>query len=84
MTSNLGKHFLRNANQKVQVSLTLSESMLCMDKDGETIPKNHRLDVTPVFRQTLGVFSQTAGNYDYTRYHSLRFDIRRKSFVMLQ
>lgn len=49
----------RNANKKVQVSLNLSESMLCMDTDNqEPIPRNHRLDVTPVNRQTLGVFSQ--------------------------
>ncbi|XP_065223288.1 general transcription factor IIF subunit 2 [Planococcus citri] len=49
----------RNANQKVQVSLNLSESMLCMDNDNqEAIPRNHKLDVTPVNRQTLGVFSQ--------------------------
>ncbi|KAK7576154.1 hypothetical protein V9T40_012440 [Parthenolecanium corni] len=54
----------RNASQKVQVSLTLSESMLCMDTDNqESIPRNHKLDVTPVTRQVLGVFSQTAGSY---------------------
>ncbi|XKL61066.1 hypothetical protein PGB90_008123 [Kerria lacca] len=54
----------RNANQKVQVSLTLSESMLCMDNDNqESIPRNHRLDVTPVTRQILGVFSQTSNAY---------------------
>lgn len=54
----------RNASQKVQVSLTLSESMLCMDTDNsqESIPRNHRLDVTPVTKQMLGVFSQCAGN----------------------
>ena len=52
----------RNANQKAQVSLQLSESMLCLESDNsEPIPKNHRLDVTPVTRQTLGVFSQVSG-----------------------
>lgn len=58
----------RNANQKAQVSLLLSESMLCVDNDNsELIPKNHRLDVTPVTRQTLGVFSQVSGNsFEYS------------------
>ncbi|XP_071455320.1 general transcription factor IIF subunit 2 [Hetaerina americana] len=44
--------------QKAQVSLTLSESVLCMKgKNEETIPKEHRLDVSTVSRLTLGVFS---------------------------
>lgn len=54
----------RNASQKAQVSLALSESMLCMDTDNqESIPRNHKLDVTPVTRQVLGVFSQTSGRF---------------------
>lgn len=52
----------RSTTQKVQVSLALSESMLCMDSDSsEPIPRNHTLDVTPVTRQMLGVFSQCSG-----------------------
>lgn len=48
----------RNASQKAQVSLSLSESVLCLKEAGEeNIPKDHRLDVSMVTRQTLGVFS---------------------------
>ena len=37
--------------------------MLCVDSNNsEPIPKNHKLDVTPVTRQMLGVFSQIPGN----------------------
>uniref|UniRef100_A0A6M2DRQ1 General transcription factor IIF subunit 2 n=1 Tax=Xenopsylla cheopis TaxID=163159 RepID=A0A6M2DRQ1_XENCH len=44
--------------QKSQVSLTLSEAVLCLKEPGEiSIPKEHRLDVSTVTRQTLGVFS---------------------------
>ncbi|XP_046393366.1 general transcription factor IIF subunit 2 [Ischnura elegans] len=44
--------------QKAQVSLTLSESVLCMkEPNEETIPKEHRLDVSTVTRLSLGVFS---------------------------
>jgi transcription initiation factor TFIIF subunit beta len=46
------------AGQKPQVSLSLSESVLCLKEPGEqNIPKDHRLDVSIVTRQTLGVFS---------------------------
>ncbi|KAF6206338.1 hypothetical protein GE061_017570 [Apolygus lucorum] len=46
------------SGQKAQVSLTLSESVLCLKEPGEkNIPKEHRLDVSMVTRQTLGVFS---------------------------
>lgn len=49
---------IKNASQKAQVSLTLSESVLCLKEAGEeNIPKDHRLDVSMVTRQTLGVFS---------------------------
>ena len=42
------------------MSLTLSEAVLCLkDAGDEDIPKDHRLDVTTVTRQTLGVFSHT-------------------------
>ncbi|XP_073971889.1 transcription factor TFIIFbeta [Rhodnius prolixus] len=44
--------------QKAQVSLSLSESVLCLKEPGEqNIPKDHRLDVSMVTKQTLGVFS---------------------------
>lgn len=43
------------SGQKAQVSLTLSESVLCLGD--ESIPKDHRLDVSMVTRQTMGVFS---------------------------
>ena len=48
----------KTAGQKPQVSLSLSESVLCLKEPGEqNIPKDHRLDVSIVTRQTLGVFS---------------------------
>jgi len=45
--------------QKAQVSLALSQEIVSMDPT-ETIPKDHKLDVTVVTRQTLGVFSHSA------------------------
>ncbi|KAL1140888.1 hypothetical protein AAG570_000816 [Ranatra chinensis] len=49
---------LKAAGQKSHVSLTLSESALCLKEPGEqNIPKDHRLDVSMVTKQTLGVFS---------------------------
>ncbi|XP_049773081.1 general transcription factor IIF subunit 2 isoform X1 [Schistocerca cancellata] len=52
--------------QKTHVSLTLSESVLCLKQPGEeNIPREHRLDVSTVTRQTLGVFSHvTPSNSD--------------------
>ncbi|GLV37910.1 Transcription factor TFIIFbeta [Carabus blaptoides fortunei] len=48
----------KNPGQKAQVSLTLSEAVLCLSEAGEeNIPKDHRLDVSTVTQQTLGVFS---------------------------
>ncbi|KAG8266700.1 General transcription factor IIF subunit 2 [Homalodisca vitripennis] len=48
----------KNPGQKAQVSLSLSESVLCLKEPGEeNIPKDHRLDVSMVTKQTLGVFS---------------------------
>lgn len=44
--------------QKAQVALTLSQDIVSMDPT-ETIPKEHKLDVTVVTRQTLGVFSHS-------------------------
>ncbi|XP_018571046.1 general transcription factor IIF subunit 2 [Anoplophora glabripennis] len=44
--------------QKAQVSLTLSSAILNLNEPGqESIPKDHRLDVSTVTQQTLGVFS---------------------------
>ncbi|CAH0557981.1 unnamed protein product [Brassicogethes aeneus] len=44
--------------QKAQVSLTLSAAILNLSEPGqENIPKDHRLDVSTVTQQTLGVFS---------------------------
>ncbi|XP_019870539.1 general transcription factor IIF subunit 2 [Aethina tumida] len=44
--------------QKAQVSLTLSNAILNLSEAGqEVIPKDHRLDVSTVTQQTLGVFS---------------------------
>uniref|UniRef100_A0A8D8PRW2 General transcription factor IIF subunit 2 n=1 Tax=Cacopsylla melanoneura TaxID=428564 RepID=A0A8D8PRW2_9HEMI len=48
---------VKNPGQKAQVSLSLSEATMCVDPDVEKIPKEHRLDVQTVNRQTLGVFS---------------------------
>lgn len=42
--------------QKAQVSLSLSEAVMNLDPQ-EKIPKDHRLDVSVVTKQTLGVFS---------------------------
>uniref|UniRef100_A0A1B6M496 General transcription factor IIF subunit 2 n=1 Tax=Graphocephala atropunctata TaxID=36148 RepID=A0A1B6M496_9HEMI len=48
----------KSPGQKAQVSLSLSESVLCLKEPGEeNIPKEHRLDVSMVTKQTLGVFS---------------------------
>ncbi|KDR23184.1 general transcription factor IIF subunit 2 [Zootermopsis nevadensis] len=56
----------KNPGQKAQVSLTLSESVLCLKEPGEeNIPRDHRLDVSTVTRQTLGIFSHiTPSNSD--------------------
>ncbi|KAG5336438.1 T2FB factor, partial [Acromyrmex charruanus] len=48
----------KNPGQKAEVSLKLSEAVLALKESGEgEIPKQHRLDVTTVTRQMLGVFS---------------------------
>lgn len=56
--------FYRSAGQKAKVSLTLSEAVLCLKEPGEeAIPKEHRLDVSTVTRQVLGIFAhQSAAN----------------------
>lgn len=56
-SSEVGKLTIsKQQGQKAQVSLTLSDSILNTDAD-EKIPKQHRLDVSQVTKQTLGVFS---------------------------
>jgi len=48
----------KQQGQKPQVSLTLSSAILNLNEPGEeSIPKDHRLDVSTVTQQTLGVFS---------------------------
>ncbi|XP_066260601.1 general transcription factor IIF subunit 2 [Euwallacea similis] len=48
----------KQQGQKPQVSLTLSAPILSLNEPGEeSIPKDHRLDVSTVTAQTLGVFS---------------------------
>lgn len=48
----------RMPGQKAQVSLTLSEAVLCLkEPKDQDIPREHRLDVSMVTRQALGVFS---------------------------
>ncbi|XP_033207530.1 general transcription factor IIF subunit 2 [Belonocnema kinseyi] len=49
---------LKNHGQKADVSLKLSEAVLALKDAGEEeIPKQHKLDVSTVTRQTLGVFA---------------------------
>lgn len=53
----------KNPGQKAQVSLNLSESVMCLREPGEeNIPRDHRLDVSLVTKQTLGVFSHYTPN----------------------
>ncbi|XP_011505530.1 PREDICTED: general transcription factor IIF subunit 2 [Ceratosolen solmsi marchali] len=53
------KHF----KQKAEVTLKLSEAVLALKEPGEhDIPKQHKLDVTTVIQQTLGVFSHLTPN----------------------
>lgn len=52
----------KQQGQKAQVSLTLSDAIINIDKE-EKIPRNHRLDVSVVTKQTLGVFSHMTRKY---------------------
>lgn len=55
----------RAPGQRAQVQLSLSEAVLCLKEPGEqNIPKEHRLDVSNVTRQSLGVFSRAPSNPD--------------------
>ncbi|XP_031784879.1 general transcription factor IIF subunit 2 [Nasonia vitripennis] len=48
----------KHVKQKAEVTLKLSEAVLALKEPGEQdIPKQHKLDVTTVIHQTLGVFS---------------------------
>lgn len=51
--------FYRSAGQKAVVTLALADSLIAQEPGQSTIPKDHRLDVQLVERQTLGVFSHT-------------------------
>lgn len=56
-TTEVGKLMITKQNgQKPQVSLTLSDAVINLDPH-ERIPREHRLDVSVVTKQTLGVFS---------------------------
>lgn len=54
----------KQAGQKAQVSLTLSNNIINLDPN-EKIPRDHRLDVSVVTKQTLGVFSQVIRKKNY-------------------
>lgn len=46
---------------RAKVQLSLSEAVLCLKDPGEqSIPKEHKLDVSNVNTQSLGVFSHIA------------------------
>lgn len=52
-------------SSKAEVSLRLADSVMALKKPGEEdIPQQHRLDVTTVTKQTLGVFSHIPGDSD--------------------
>lgn len=46
----------KQQGQKAQVTLSLSDAIMNIDPS-EEIPREHKLDVSVVTRQTLGVFS---------------------------
>ncbi|XP_075219556.1 general transcription factor IIF subunit 2-like [Lycorma delicatula] len=53
----------KNPGHKAQVSLNISESVMCLKEPGEeNIPRDYRLDVSLVTRQALGVFSHFTPN----------------------
>lgn len=56
----------RVPGQRPQVELSLSEGVMCLQEPGEqNIPKEHRLDVSNVTRQSLGVFSHVVREYHH-------------------
>lgn len=52
----------KQPGQRAQVSLTLADAIINADSD-ERIPKEHKLDVSVVTKQTLGVFSHGSRKY---------------------
>ncbi|XP_016908541.1 general transcription factor IIF subunit 2 isoform X1 [Apis cerana] len=67
----------KNPGQKAEVSLRLSEAVLALKEPGEEeIPKQHRLDVTTVTKQMLGVFSHVTRK-------SLQKIFEHKIFIVL-
>ncbi|KAJ1523775.1 hypothetical protein ONE63_001608 [Megalurothrips usitatus] len=50
----------KSAGQKAAVTLALSDNLVAQDGGQSTIPKDHRLTVQIVERQTLGVFSHSS------------------------
>lgn len=70
-------YMYRNPGQKAEVSLRLSEAVLALKEPGEEeIPKQHRLDVTTVTKQMLGVFSHVTRK-------SLQKIFEHKIFIVL-
>ncbi|XP_076752378.1 transcription factor TFIIFbeta isoform X1 [Xylocopa sonorina] len=69
----------KNPGQKAEVSLRLSEAVLALKEPGEEeIPKQHRLDVTTVTKQMLGVFSHVTRKSRYYKHilHNVNIDKR--------
>lgn len=52
----------KQPGQKAQVTLALSDAVINLDLT-ETIPREHKLDVSIVTKQTLGVFSHVICEY---------------------
>jgi transcription initiation factor TFIIF subunit beta len=58
-------YLYRYAGKKAEASLMLSEAVLALkETDEKEIPKEYKLDVSPVTSQTLGVFSHIVRKYD--------------------
>lgn len=53
----------KQQGQKAQVTLSLSDAILNLDTT-EQIPREHKLDVSVVTRQTLGVFSHVIRKFN--------------------
>lgn len=57
----------KQQGQKAQVSLTLSDAIMNIN-DEEKIPKDHRLDVSLVTKQSLGVFSHLIREFHFVSF----------------
>ena len=74
----------KTPGQKAQVSLSLSDAVMNLEP-AEKIPKDHRLDVSVVTKQTLGVFSHSVCKLTEYRLpvdlliHSLRLPLQPAS-----